>query len=394
MGKRRTLRPGRVRSLQRLVELLGIAEQHEVRGARRRGDRVRERHLAGLIDEQHVDAPDHVVSRPQPGGAADHVQRAVAEAVACRWVALEVDRLRVCEAVLARLLADRDLDAALVRDVGCLLEQFPDHLVAVRGNADTLSRRHEVDDHPRADRALSRSRRALDCEVALVEREHEAPRGILRGVVSSERRPVAAPRPRRTAHQQIAPGAVLARPVDTMLKDPPRQSLQALGLRRRADEVVGNEGSRSATRHGIVRLLSDADPVFLRWETEAIDRRFRLGSGVAPRALEGQLPESVGFLPALRIGELLPQIEVAPPERLPLPAMPVQELRQQPASALGVVPVSRIVRQPGGKRVDELVYRLLRLAVLASMVLPSPVSSAMNRLTRGSRSALRSGSIW
>ena len=30
----------------------------------------------------------------------------------------------------------------------------------------------------------------------------------------------------------------------------------------------------------------------------------------------------------------------------------------------------------------------------ASIVFPSPVSSAMNRLTRGSRSAFRSGSIW
>jgi hypothetical protein len=30
----------------------------------------------------------------------------------------------------------------------------------------------------------------------------------------------------------------------------------------------------------------------------------------------------------------------------------------------------------------------------ASIVLPSPVSSAMKRVTRGSTSALRSGSIW
>ena len=44
--------------------------------------------------------------------------------------------------------------------------------------------------------------------------------------------------------------------------------------------------------------------------------------------------------------------------------MPIQKLRQQPASALGVVPVSSIVRQPGGKLVDDLVYRLLRGAFL------------------------------
>ena len=231
------------------------------------------------------------------------------------------------------------------------------------------------------------SSRALDCEIALVEREHEAPRCILRAGLSSERLAVAAPRPRRAAHQQVAPGAVLGGSVDAVLEYPPRQPLEALGLRLRAD-VTGNEGgrrrcrtartasqvdvvvaytedsSRSPIGHGIVRLFSDADPVFLRWETEAIDRRSRPGRGVAPRTLEGQLAESVGLLPALRIGELVPQVEVAPPERPPLAAVPVQKLRQQPAPVLVVAPVARIVRQLGGKLVDELVYRLLRLAVL------------------------------
>ena len=93
MGKRRTIRPGWVRSLQWLVELLRIAEQHEVRGARRRGDRVRERHLAGFVDEQRVDAPDHVVPRPQPGGAAEHTlsvpspRPSRAAALFLRWIA-------------------------------------------------------------------------------------------------------------------------------------------------------------------------------------------------------------------------------------------------------------------------------------------------------------------
>ena len=72
-----------------------------------------------------------------------------------RGSALEVDSLAVCGPVLARPLADGDPGASLPRDVGRLLEQLPDHLVAVRGDADALSRRHEVGDHLRADCALS-----------------------------------------------------------------------------------------------------------------------------------------------------------------------------------------------------------------------------------------------
>ena len=167
------------------------------------------------------------------------------------------------------------------------------------------------------------------------------------------------------------------------------RALQALWLRLRVDVVVGDEGSRrrcrpartasqvdvvvahmedssrSPTGHRIVRLVSDADPVFLRREAEAIDCRSCLGRGVDPGTLEGQLAEGVWFLPALLIGEFVPQVEVAPPERLRLAAVPVQELRQQPAPALVVARTFDIVGQPAGKRGDEPVYRLLRLAVLS-----------------------------
>ena len=41
--------------MERLVELLRIAEEHEaLRGGCHRHD-VRERHLAGLVDKEHVD---------------------------------------------------------------------------------------------------------------------------------------------------------------------------------------------------------------------------------------------------------------------------------------------------------------------------------------------------
>ena len=46
-----------VAPLLRLLELLRIAEQHEAPRRLRDGEHVRERHLAGLVDEENVDAP-------------------------------------------------------------------------------------------------------------------------------------------------------------------------------------------------------------------------------------------------------------------------------------------------------------------------------------------------
>ena len=63
----------RVAALLRLLELLRIAEQHEARRRRRHRERVGERHLAGFVDEQHVDGSLRVLARPQPRGAAEDV---------------------------------------------------------------------------------------------------------------------------------------------------------------------------------------------------------------------------------------------------------------------------------------------------------------------------------
>jgi hypothetical protein len=58
-----------------LVELLGIAEEHELGRGRRDGHGVREGVLAGLVDEEDVDRALHVVPRPEPRGAGDEVER-------------------------------------------------------------------------------------------------------------------------------------------------------------------------------------------------------------------------------------------------------------------------------------------------------------------------------
>ena len=72
-------RSRRVDALERLVELLGIAEQSDAVTGRRGGQHVRERHLAGLVDEQHVDRADHVGTGPQPVRSGGDVRLAAVE---------------------------------------------------------------------------------------------------------------------------------------------------------------------------------------------------------------------------------------------------------------------------------------------------------------------------
>jgi hypothetical protein len=57
---------GRVARLLRLLQLLRVAEQHEAFRARGYCEHVGERHLARLVDEQHVDAVAEALVRPQP----------------------------------------------------------------------------------------------------------------------------------------------------------------------------------------------------------------------------------------------------------------------------------------------------------------------------------------
>jgi len=55
-----------------LGELLGVAEQYQSPGgAARHGERVGERVLAGLVDDQDVHLLGEVFPGPQTGGAAD-----------------------------------------------------------------------------------------------------------------------------------------------------------------------------------------------------------------------------------------------------------------------------------------------------------------------------------
>ena len=53
--------------LGRLGELLRVAEQHHRAGRPEHGDRVGQRELARLVDDEHVDGAAQVGAGPQPG---------------------------------------------------------------------------------------------------------------------------------------------------------------------------------------------------------------------------------------------------------------------------------------------------------------------------------------
>ena len=59
----------RVTAARRLLQLLGVAEQHDVGSRLRHSQDVRQRHLARLVDEQYVDRLGEFHARPQPSGA-------------------------------------------------------------------------------------------------------------------------------------------------------------------------------------------------------------------------------------------------------------------------------------------------------------------------------------
>ena len=66
----RSLDAVRVRSLEDLRELLRVADEHEVARGGAHRERVGERDLAGLVDEQVVEHAVEVSMRVEPGGAA------------------------------------------------------------------------------------------------------------------------------------------------------------------------------------------------------------------------------------------------------------------------------------------------------------------------------------
>ena len=160
--------PSRVHALRDLRELLRVAEQDDVARGGADRERVGERHLARLVDEQVVERLVHLLAREEPRRAGDqlHVVRAAKSsllAAVSRSKSTVVARLLAA----AALLQAAELDTALAaRDASTSSSRLWIALWLCRRDADALARAHQVDDQPRAGPGLARAGRALDEQVA------------------------------------------------------------------------------------------------------------------------------------------------------------------------------------------------------------------------------------
>src|SRR5262245_55843420 len=73
------IRPIRMTPLQRLLELLRIAQQYEVLRGLRRGDYISQRHPPRFVADQYIDGILEFIACPEPCSSRDNVCGPVAE---------------------------------------------------------------------------------------------------------------------------------------------------------------------------------------------------------------------------------------------------------------------------------------------------------------------------
>ena len=170
MGQCGDIRAVGMRALQRLIELLRIAKQHDVgRGV---GDRqqVGQRQLGGFVDEEHVDAVIGLGPRPKPGGAGGEIAAGVQRFEDRRIGFGQLDaQVGVVGLGTGADLADRaQLNARLIGGLKCAVQQVADYAMAVGGEADPPPLFDHFDDHPPRGVGFAGAGRPLNREEAEV----------------------------------------------------------------------------------------------------------------------------------------------------------------------------------------------------------------------------------
>ena len=222
-------------ALRDLGELQRIAEQDHVAGRGADGDRVGERDLAGLVDHQVVERAVELGAREEPRRARDELNLGIVEPLDLRLV---LDPLAVVSRLLvvARLLEPRE---RLALPLGLVLDrrqQVVDHLVALGRDADAVSVGEEVDDDLGAAPCLAGARRALDEQVASLERPRER-RDLGRIDGLDRRATLAAGEPRRLAPENLLERRVASAAVaDRLGKAHHRSLLEAVVVGLPGDE--------------------------------------------------------------------------------------------------------------------------------------------------------------
>ena len=174
----------RVAALQRLIELLRIAEQHQILRGLGHRQRIRKRHLAGLVHEQHVHRGGVLRSRPEPRRAGTYLRFTLLERL--KHIAIFVRLLHRPSLLAAFLVQGRHPLHATQRQAFALrrshrgADQVADHAVAVGGDADRLAGPNQRADHPCACVGLAGAWWALDRQRAVIEVLNQTDRGVSR----------------------------------------------------------------------------------------------------------------------------------------------------------------------------------------------------------------------
>ena len=349
VAEHRRLAPVGMRALEHLVELLRVADEHRRPGGGRHRARIRQRDLAGLVDEEEVEALLVAVVCEQPGRPADDV--AVGAVRVVEDVLDDLPRELRLGVPAARLLHALELQPTLGRGALDLGEELVDRAVARRGDADTLPFRDEPRDQPSGRPGLPGAGRALDHEmpwdgaarrgerlVAAPDREQQL--GELVDVGRLDVAAEAVPAEDRLEHG-VPPASVEQRPaeplqrlllrlrrVDVARDQRPRERHlvehgAALQLERARVGIVVDNLARAPARRRVDRRA--AELLLLRRVREREDR----GLLLRPRLTErDETADRLRVLDELLRGEVEP-VEEGPPERLALAVVVVEELRRE-----------------------------------------------------------------
>ena len=152
-----------MRALTDVRELLWVAEQDDAACALRDGDRVGERDLSGLVDEEDLGCLVHLRPGPEPSGAGveEHPSFSVLVVRRLARAGDPVARI-VVVALLRRLLPAAEVEPLLAGAVLDLPQEVRNCLVRGRGDAHPLAVAHQIDREARARPRLSRPGRTAD----------------------------------------------------------------------------------------------------------------------------------------------------------------------------------------------------------------------------------------
>ena len=173
-------------ALRRLVQLLRVAQQHQIRPRMGDGQHVGERHLRGLVDEEDVDATLRFGPGPEPGRAGRDLA-AAGERSEHRRVGLCHSKtfvIAVCR--VGRQAADflnrPQVDPILLCRCQHAVKQIPDHFVAVGADAHARAVLHQAADHARGRVCFACARRPLDRQQAEAGLARDALRRVRGGL--------------------------------------------------------------------------------------------------------------------------------------------------------------------------------------------------------------------